>query len=81
MTWFEELTGITDETPARVYENLSLDGTVIVSDITGWRAETGKLSTPSLSELRESVTPADTGPVDRSGSRRRHTTPAYAPGE
>ncbi len=63
MTWFEELTGITDETPARVYENLSLDGTVIVSDITGWRAETGTLSTPSLSELRESLTPADTGPL------------------
>ncbi|WP_411891641.1 hypothetical protein [Yoonia sp. SDW83-1] len=63
MTLFEELTGITDETPARVYENLSLDGTVIVSDITGWRAETGTLSTPSLSELRESVTPADTGPL------------------
>ncbi len=61
MTWFEELTGITDETPARVYENLSLDGTVIVSDITGWPAEAGTLSTPALGELRTSVVPADLG--------------------
>lgn len=53
MTWFEELTGIADETPERVYESLSLDGTMLTSAITGWRADAGTLTTPSLAELRD----------------------------
>lgn len=52
MTLFEELTGIADETPARVYDNLSLEGTTLVSAINGRRAEVGILTTPSLGELR-----------------------------
>ena len=59
MTWFEELTGITGETPAQVYENLSLEGTVLTSAITGWQAEAGTLSTPSLRELRKGVASAN----------------------
>lgn len=53
MTWFEELTGIVDETPERVYESLSLKGTMLTSAITGWRADAGTLTTPSLAELRD----------------------------
>ncbi|MDX8351858.1 hypothetical protein [Cognatiyoonia sp. IB215182] len=55
MTWFEELTGITDETSAQVYETLSLSGTTLTSSRTGWQAEAGTLSIPSLFELRNTV--------------------------
>jgi hypothetical protein len=53
MNWFEELTGIKDETPETVYQHLSVQGPNIVSSINGWRAKFGPLTTPALSELRD----------------------------
>jgi hypothetical protein len=55
MNWFEDLTGIAEETPAEVYRHLSMDGTTLVSSVNGWRAETGRLSVPSLALLRDTV--------------------------
>ena len=52
MNWFEELTGIKDETPETVYQHLSVQGPDIVSSINGWRAKFGPLTTPALSKLR-----------------------------
>ena len=63
MTWLEELTGIAEETPARVYETLSLEGTMLTSATTGWRADAGRLTMPSLAELRETVGLAPGGPL------------------
>lgn len=55
MNWFEELTGIADETPTEVYRYLSMEGTTLVSSKNGWRAEAGTVSIPSLAELRAAV--------------------------
>ncbi len=61
MNWFEELTGIADETPAEVYANLAVEGTTLVSAKNGWRAEIGSLVVPSLATLRAAVS-APMGP-------------------
>ncbi|MEJ6404679.1 hypothetical protein [Yoonia sp. 2307UL14-13] len=63
VTWFEELTGIADESPEAVYRHLSMDGTHLVSDLTGWRAGIGQLTIPSLAELRRDLTAPDAGPL------------------
>lgn len=59
MTWFEEMTGITDESPERVYECLSVDNGTLVSTLTGWRAQIGTLTLPSLGKLRATVSIAE----------------------
>lgn len=55
MNWFEERTGITDETPAEVYAHLSVEGSTLVCAKNGWRAEIGTLTVPSLSTLRAQI--------------------------
>lgn len=62
-TWFEELTGIADESPKRVYDCLSIDGGTLVSNLNGWRAQTGTLTLPSLGDLRATVALAHNGPM------------------
>lgn len=62
-TWFEELTGITNESPARVYECLSFEGGMLLSNLNGWRAQAGTLTLPSLGELRAAVPIAEDGPL------------------
>ncbi|WDQ17772.1 hypothetical protein [Rhodopirellula sp. P2] len=52
--WFQQLTGISEESPAQVRQQLSIDGDCIVcSD--GKRIAFGRLETPKLSELRQAV--------------------------
>ena len=55
MTWFEELTGFAEESPEQVRANLSVDGQVLQSHITGKTLVCGELETPSLAELRHRI--------------------------
>ncbi len=61
ITWFEELTGIADESPAQVYRHLSVDNGVLKSKLNGWRAVIGTVATPSVEELRAQVSHAPGG--------------------
>jgi len=54
MTWFQRLTGIDEESPEQVREQLSADGDCIVCP-NGKRIAFGRLETPQLSELRRNV--------------------------
>ena len=54
MTWFKRLTGIDEESPDQVRRELSVDGNCIVTPI-GKRLAFGRLETPKLSELRQTV--------------------------
>jgi hypothetical protein len=64
MNWFEDLTGISPETPESVYDNLSIQNDEIVSSINGWRAKFGPLTTPSLAELRTQNIPPTSAPIE-----------------
>lgn len=55
MTWFEELTGFSEQSPEQVRSNLVLDGERLTSKINGKTMICGQLETPSLAELRERV--------------------------
>lgn len=55
MTWFEELTGFSEESPEQVRANLHLDGETLTSRINGKAMVCGRLETPSLAELRKRV--------------------------
>ncbi|WP_341368588.1 hypothetical protein [Yoonia sp. BS5-3] len=63
MNWFEEQTGIANETPEEVYKYLSMEGTTLVSAKSGWRAEAGTLDIPSLGHLRANVPVPDPAPL------------------
>lgn len=52
MSWFSALTGIDHETPKTVKDNLSIEGTALVSHANSRRFEIGTLTTPSLADLR-----------------------------
>ena len=54
-TWFEELTGFAEESPAQVRANISVDGQVLQSRVNGKTLVCGELETPSLAELRQRV--------------------------
>ena len=54
-TWFEELTGVAEESPEQVRANLSVDGQVLKSHVNGKTLVCGELETPSLAELRRRV--------------------------
>ncbi len=54
MTWFTKLTGIEKESPEQVRRELSVEGDQIVCP-NGKRFAFGRLETPKLSELRETV--------------------------
>lgn len=58
MTWFEELTGFSEESPMQVRANLSVDGNTLKSHVNGRVWICGELETPSLAELRERVRPS-----------------------
>lgn len=55
MTWFETLTGFSEQSPQQVRENMAVGGEVLKSHVNGRVIVCGQLETPSLSELRERV--------------------------
>ena len=55
MTWFEELTGFSEESPEQVRANLSVDGRTLKSRVNGKTLVCGALETPSLAELHQRV--------------------------
>ncbi|WP_182871396.1 hypothetical protein [Stieleria mannarensis] len=54
MTWFKRLTGIDEESPEQVHQQLSIDGDFLVCP-GGKRVAFGHLDTPKLSLLRRSL--------------------------
>ena len=57
MSWFSDLTAVEIETPLSVAENLSVSGTTLISHANGRRFEIGRLTTPSLADLRKASVP------------------------
>ena len=55
MTWFEELTGCAEESPAQVRQDLAVDGHRLRSHKNGRAWRYGALETPTLAELRDRV--------------------------
>jgi hypothetical protein len=55
MTWFEVLTGFSEESPSQVRAHLRVDGEGLTSLVNGRTFACGRLETPSLGELRERV--------------------------
>ena len=55
MNWFEHTFGFTEQGPDHVRGLLRLDGDVIVSTVNGARVGCGRLTLPSLAELRASA--------------------------
>jgi hypothetical protein len=55
MTWFERLTGFTEESPQQVREKISVDGNKLKYRVNGKLLICGELETPTLVELRERV--------------------------
>ena len=54
MTWFQQLTGLTEESPAQVRSQLKVEGEHLLCP-NGTRLVYGRLETPSLGELRARV--------------------------
>ena len=54
-TWFEKLTGFSEESPEQVRANLSVNGQVLQSHVNGKTLICGELETPSLADLRQRV--------------------------
>jgi len=83
MTWFQRITGIEEQSPEQVRDQLSLDGDCIVCP-DGKRIAFGRLETPQLSELRKAI--ADLKEESRSSTlgeivgdvRGLHADPANA---
>lgn len=55
MTWFDILTGFSEESPQQVRENITVDEERLRSRVNGKVLVCGRLETPSLAELRERV--------------------------
>lgn len=55
MTWFESLVGFPETSPAQVRANLTVDGSVMTSQVNGRVLVCGDLETPSLAGLRQRV--------------------------
>ena len=55
MTWFETLTGVPEESPQQVRENITVDGQTLRSQGNGKVFVCGQLETPTLAELQERV--------------------------
>ncbi len=64
MTWFENLTGCSEESPAQVRTQLHVDGPRLHSSQYGRTWLCGELETPTLAQLRDRV---------RSGSQERRS--------
>ena len=60
--WFEELTGFPEKSPQQVRDNITVDGTVMTSQVNGAVFNCGELETPSLAELRQRVQSSNTKP-------------------
>jgi len=83
MTWFQRLTGIEEQSPEQVRDQLSVDGDCIFCP-DGKRIAFGRLETPQLSELRGAI--ADWKDVSRTSTlseivgdvRQLHADPANA---
>ncbi len=83
MAWFTKLTGIDEESPAQVRQELSVDGQHLVCP-DGKRIAFGRFETPTLSELRKAVTDLNSYPKCSTirevvgDVRKLHTDPASA---
>src|SRR6476661_6687048 len=55
MTWFENLTGCSEESPAQVRTQVQVDGPRLLSRQNGRSWRCGELETPTLAELRDRV--------------------------
>ncbi len=53
--WFQKLVGFEEKTPAQVRQNLYLAGEKLISKVNQQSYTCGKLSTPSLAQLRQQV--------------------------
>jgi len=53
--WFERLMGFAEESPEQVRANIEHDGEFLISRVNGHRVRSGRLSIPSLAELRQQV--------------------------
>ncbi len=53
--WFEDLVGFSEKSPEQVRANLEVNGNRLISRINGKHYNCGQLQTPSLAELRSSV--------------------------
>jgi len=60
--WFEQLMGFAEESPEQVRGLIAVDGEHLVSSVNGRRVAFGRLSTPSLAELRAAAPDAADGP-------------------
>lgn len=58
MTWFQELAGLPEGTPDQVRAAFDCDGEHLVARKTGRRMRAGRLSLPSLADLRAEAPPA-----------------------
>jgi len=63
MMWFERLMGFAEESPEQVRANLELDGEELVSKVNERRVRCGRLTTPSLAELRAVHAPTTEAPA------------------
>ncbi|MBW2733873.1 MAG: hypothetical protein JRH20_15910 [Deltaproteobacteria bacterium] len=55
--WFEDLMGFAEASPTQVRENIKHTGDSLVSKVNARRVRCGRLTLPSLAELRESTHP------------------------
>lgn len=53
--WFETLTGFAEDSPHQVRENITVEGEMLKSHVSGKVMRCGRLETPTLAELRERV--------------------------
>ncbi len=53
--WFEDLMGFAEQSPEQVRANIDCDGERLVSRVNGRSVRCGRLTTPSLAELRGAV--------------------------
>ena len=63
MSWFEDLTGFTETTPAEVRARLRVEGTRLHSQVNGRAFTCGRLEIPSLGELRQRARLAAPGQI------------------
>jgi len=68
MSWFEELTGLADDSHEALWRELRVEGEFLVSRSGDWRRRLGRLELPSLLELRGRVAGQD--PVGRPSALR-----------
>jgi hypothetical protein len=55
MSWFEQLTGVSESSSEHVHRNLTVSGQTLISKVNGAKWDIGQLETPTLSELRTRV--------------------------